>query len=665
MFALRRAYNVLGGEISFHFRRVCLCAGAAVLFIMSAAALTPVFAHDSKPAVAPPSKWVVPVRSDGKFNLDPADPSTSLRWVLVERQINAKNDEQFFHWVRQVETPDGVQKGSHIAIEYNAGYEVLTMHWVKIWRGTNALNCLDPSRIQTSQRGASADDFLFSAEKSATLLLDDVRPGDIIDYAYSIDGSNPALDGMFTERVPVQFEEPVEHFLTRLLWPPPRKFYVQNHGTEIYPTTAYRSNIVEFTWDATKVPGLRVQHPTPIWYNPYPWVQLSEFQTWSDVNKWALRLFATNNALSPELARKIDEWKELPGQEDRALAALQFVQDQIRDTSLEGGISGYPPVTPSAVFARRSGDCKDKTWLLVTMLRALNIDAYPVLVNTRARQTVADLHPSPVVFNHAIVEATVNNQYYFLDSTATYERGPLAARSWPNYGYGLLIQPGVTALREIPPCPVLPKTTVTAYFRVGGLNEESDVRIVTVAEGTDAEALREHFSITPPDEIEREFFHAQAKYYTEIRSTAPLQFNDDPQNNRVQITEFYSIPRMWSRLPEEQYFHCHFYSVNVDDAMRKPDVSGRTMPLGIDYPVHQVSRVEASWATGWPVQPDNHTIENPAFSFCRTENFIGTNLVIEHEYRSLSDVVAPEAVPTYLRQLDAAIDFLGCTVVSY
>jgi transglutaminase-like putative cysteine protease len=637
----------------------------AAFFIMSAAALTPVFAHDSKPAVAPPSKWVVPVRTDGKFNLDPSDPSTSLRWVLVERQINAKNDEQFFHWVRQVLTPDGVQKASHIAIEYDPSYESLTMHWVKIWRGTNALNCLDPSRILTSQRGLATDDFLFSAERPATLLLDDVRPGDIIDYAYSIEGSNPALDGMFTYRVPLQFEEPVDHLVTRLLWPPPRKFYVQNHGTDIYPTTAYRSNMVEFTWDATKVPGLRLQPPTPIWYNPYPWVQLSEYQKWSDVNKWALRLFTTSNPLSPELARKIDDWKLLPGQEDRALAALQFVQEQIRHTGPDSGATVYEPATPSTIFARRFGDCKDKTWLLVTLLRSLDIDAYPVLVNTRARQTVADLHPSPVVFDHAIVQATINNQYYFLDSTAAYERGPLAVRSWPNYGYGLLIRPGVTALREIPPCPVLPKTTVTAYFRVGGLNEESDVRIVTVAEGADAEALREHFSTTPPDEIEREFYHAQARYYSEISSTAPLQFTDDEQNNRIQITEFYSIARMWSRLPEEAYYHCHFYSVNVDDAMRKPDVSGRTMPLGIDYPVHQVSRVEASWATGWPVQPDNHTIENPAFSFYRTENFIGTNLVIEHEYRSLSDVVAPEAVPTYLRQLDAAIDFLGCTVVSY
>jgi transglutaminase-like putative cysteine protease len=637
----------------------------AVLLIVSGTVPTPVYAQDARPAVAPPSKWVIPVRFDGKVNLDSPDPSINLRWVLIDRQINAKNDEQFFHWARQVLTADGVRRASRIVIAYDPSYESVTMHWVKIWRGTNTLNGLAPSMIQTNQSGFDTADFLFSAPKPVTLPLDDVRPGDVIDYAYSIDGSNPALDGMFTDRVPLQFEEPVEHLVTRLLWPPPRKFYVQNHGTDISPTTALRSNMVEYTWDATKVPGLSLQPPTPVWYNPYPWVQLSEFQRWADVNKWALQLFATSNKFAPELARKIDEWKELPGPEDRAVAALQFVQEEIRSVGVESKAAIYEPVTPSSIFARRFGDCKDKTWLLVTILRALNIDAYPVLVNSRARQTVVDLHPSPAVFDHAIVRATVNNQYYFVDSTGTYERGPLAIRSWPGYGYGLLIGPGITGLTEIPPCTVLPKTTVSEYFNVGGYDQETGVTIVTVAEGTDATALRERFAETPPERIEREYRKIQDDNYPDIRTAAPLRFDDDEQNNRFQITESYSIPKFWRRRPEDYYYHCHFYSFNVDDAMHKPEDTVRTMPLSVEYPVHQVFHVEANWMIGWPVHPDTQSIQNPAFSFNRTENIVGTNLVVEHEYRSLSDVVMPDAYPTYLRQLDAATEFLGCAIVSY
>jgi transglutaminase-like putative cysteine protease len=663
MFVQGRACKV-GQESFFRFPRARARAYLAVLLI-SAAGATQALAQNSKPSIAPPSQWIVPVRSDGRFNLDPADPSIDSRWVLIDRQINAKNDEQFFHWVRQVLTPDGVQKSSQIAIEYDPSYESLTMHWVKIWRGTNALNRLDVSRFQPPQREVGTVDDLLSVEKRVVLLLDDVRPGDIIDYAYSLDGSNPALMGTFAERVPVQFRDPVEHLVTRLLWAPPRKFYVQNHGTDIYPATAYKSNIVEYIWDATKVPGLRLQSQTPIWYNPYPWVQLSEYQSWSEVNKWALKLFATSNTFAPELTRKINEWKEFPEPEERVLAALQFVQEQIRDTALESAVPAYESATPSAVFARGFGDCKEKTSLLVAALRAMDIEAYPVLVNGHARRTIADLHPSPIVFDHSIVQTTVNNRNYYLDPTATYERGSLAVRSWPNYGYGLLTRSGVTALTEIPACPVLPKTTVSEYINVGGYEQETGMTIVTVAEGIDATALRQHFAVTPTVQIEREYLAAQEDNYPDIHGTVPLKFTDDEQNNRVEITESYSIPKFWKRRAEDPYYHCHFFSFNVDDAMHKPEDSVRTMPLGIDYPVHQLFHVEANWMIGWPVRPDNQSIQNPAFEFNRTMNIVGTNLVVDHEYRSLSDVVMPEAYSTYLRQLDAAMQYLGCAIVSY
>jgi hypothetical protein len=658
----RRAYSV-AGERWIDFQKAALCVFAALLF---PALFGPsAFAQTGKPAVAPPSKWVVPVAINNQFNLDTPDPSVGLRWVLVEKQINAGSDERFFRWVGQILTPAGVIKGSHIAMPYDPTYESLTMHWVRIRRGTNILNQLDSSRIQTAQPGPGGPDFLFTSEKLATLLLDGVRPGDLIDYAYSIDGSNPALNGMFTDRVPVQYPDPVEHLFTRLLWPSARKLYVQNHDTQIYPATASRSNMVEFTWDAAKVPGVRLEPPIPIWYNPYPWVQLSEYQKWSEVNEWALKMFATNNAPSPEFARQIDEWNQLPSQEERARAALNFMQEHVGNVGPENPAPAYLPATPSMIFGRRFGDSKDKSWLLVTMLRALGIDAFPVLVNTQARQTIAQLHPSPVIFDHVIVEATVDNLSYYLDSTATFEKGPLPVRSWPDYGFGLPVRPGTTALTVIPPCPVQPKTTVSEYFDIGGFEMETGVNIVTAAEGADADALRERFATTPFEQIEREYLAVQAEYYPEIHATAPLQFSDDEQNNRFQVTGSYSIPRFWKRRADDSYFHCNFYSFNVDEAIHKPEDSTRAMPLGINHPVHQVFHAQASWLVGWPVRPDTQNIQNPAFSFGRSMNIVGTNLLMDFEYRSTSDWVAPEALPTYIEQVDAARKFLDCSVVSY
>jgi transglutaminase-like putative cysteine protease len=148
----------------------------------------------------------------------------------------------------------------------------------------------------------------------------------------------------------------------------------------------------------------------------------------ADINQLDLVLFTNNAPPSPELKAKIDQWKRLPSPEDRVLAALRFVQDEVRYLGIESGISGFMPAAPNTVFARRFGDCKDKTLLLDTLLTALGVEAHPTLVNTKLRRTIQQLRPAPV-FDHAISQVVAGGRTYWLDATANYERGPLAGRS--------------------------------------------------------------------------------------------------------------------------------------------------------------------------------------------------------------------------------------------
>jgi transglutaminase-like putative cysteine protease len=627
--------------------------------------ILPCRGQEAKPEVAPPANWVVPIVFNPRAKLEAVDPSQETRWILKDRQINALNNEIFDHQVRQVLTPSGVNTGSHISIDYDPSYQLLTFHWVRIWRGTNALNRLDPEKIQISQHGLDTDELLFSAEKSALLLLEDIRAGDIIDYAYSVEGGNPVLAGAFSTQIETQARHPIDRLSTRLLWPAARRLYVRNHGTDVKYAATRKGDLIEFTWNLAKVPGLRDEPPLPIWYEAFSWVQLSEFQKWSEVDQLALVLFTnTAPALSPELMVKVNEWKRLPAPEDRVLAALRFVQDEIRYLSIESGASGYKPASPSTVFARRFGDCKDKSHLLATLLRAMGIDAHPTFVNTRLRQTVLDLLPSATDFDHVITQVNLNGQTYWLDATANYERGPLTARSWPNYGYGLVVRPGATALTAIAPCPVLPRTTVSQYIQLGKLDQASQLKVVTVAEGPDAEQFRERYTTTARDEIERWNLNYYAKFYPDIAQTAPLIYSDNEQQNRIEVDEFYSVQKIWSHLPDETWFHCHVYPANVELAMQPPTISLRTMPLGVRYPEHQIFHAEILAPALAFIQPDNQTIQNPAFYFHRVVTIAQGKLYLDYEYQSLADVVFPNAVPGYVGQLDSAANLMGYTISS-
>ena len=655
------AQKVWAGKALRFRRSVFWLAGWAILIAVDSVQCR---GQDAKPDVAPPSTWVAPIPFNPRAKLVDVDPSVEMRWIFKDRQINAQNNETFHHEVRQVLTVSGMDNGSHVSVDYDPSYQLLTFHWVRIWRGTNSLDRLDPNKIQVSQHGLDVDELLFSADKSALLLLDDVRIGDIIDYAYTVQGGNPVLTGRFTDSVEVQSSQPIERMTTRLLWPAARRLYVQNHGTDIKYQAARKGDQIEFTWNVTKVPGWRDEPPLPIWYQPLPWVQLSEFQKWSDVNQLVSTLFTNTAPLSPELTRRINEWKRVPGREERTLAALRFVQEEIRYLGIETGASGYMPADPATVFERRFGDCKDKTLLLVTILRALGIEAYPTLVNTRLRQTVFELHPSATVFDHAITQVNVDGQIYWLDATANYERGPLAARSWPSYGWGLVVRPGTKALTPIAPCPVLPKTTETQYISLGPVDQDSELKVVTVAEGQDAERLRAEYAKTARDEIERWNLNYYARFYPDIAQTSPLVYADNEQQNRIEVDEFYSIRKIWSRPPDQTYFHCRIYPENIVGAVQPPTISLRTMPLGVAYPKHQIFRAEIIVPLINVIKPDDQTIENPAFYFHRGVSIGNGKLYLEYEYRSLSDVVLPEAVPAYVQQLDAVSELMGYIIPS-
>ena len=290
--------------------------------------------------------------------------------------------------------------------------------------------------------------------------------------------------------------------------------------------------------------------------------------------------------------------------------------------------------------------------------------SHVALVNTRLQQTLAQMHPSPAVFDHAIAEVNLDGQIFWLDATANYQRGPLALRSWPNYGWALVIHPGTTDLTQIAPSASLPRTTVNEYLTLGNLNQESQMKIVTIAEGRDAETLRQQFATTARDAIERAHLNYYAKLYPDISQTSEIVYSDDEQQNKVEVDETYSVRNMWAHLPNEAFFHAHIYSANVASAMRQPAMSVRTMPLGVAYPQHQIFRAEVVMPSLSSIWPDDQTIENPAFYFHRNVSVTNGKLLLLYEYRSLANAVQPDAVPNYIHQLNTASDLTGYIISS-
>jgi transglutaminase-like putative cysteine protease len=635
--------------------------GCVFFFAITARATVPDF---SAPNIAPPDSWVKPQFYDQQASANPADSSADDYVLLKEKQINALQNETFFHTDRQILNVDGVQNDSTLTINFNPDYESVTLHWVRIWRDGRPLDRLDTNKLDVVQQEKDLDEFMLNGEKSVVLVLDDVRVGDIIDYAYSIKGSNPVMSGHFSCAVPVEEQEPAGRLFTRLIWPRQKALYSKAHGCSVQPATVVTKNTVEFTWDFNQTPAIKLEDSLPAWFDPEQWVQLSDFKTWSEVNQWALKLFQVAPPFSPELSQKIAEWRQLSDQEEEILAALRFVQDDVRYFGIEIGPGTLKPRDPSLVFSRRFGDCKDKSLLLVTILRALGVQADPVLVNATLDRAIGDWQPDPAAFDHCITEVQCNGQVYWLDPTISYQRGPLAAHYVPPYGLGLVVAPWTTDLAAIPQTTGLPRTTTSEYFQIGRANESSSLKVVTVAEGRDADAMRTLFATAKLGDIEKDFTLNYASYYSGVKMSSPIVTEDDEQQNTFQITQFYSIDKMWTQSSTSSgpKYECDFYPVTMKPFLDGPDDTERTLPLAIGFPEHQILRTEVTFPENYSASAGEKTISDPAFTFTKKRECGGNRLYMEYEYQSADDSVSPDRIGEYLKNLDESSKMLGNAV---
>jgi hypothetical protein len=90
-------------------------------------------AETSTVQFAPPGSWVKPQFFNQQPSTNLLDSGADQHFLLLERQINAPENETFVHYIRQILTTAGVQKGATLTIDFNPGYQTLTLHWARIW----------------------------------------------------------------------------------------------------------------------------------------------------------------------------------------------------------------------------------------------------------------------------------------------------------------------------------------------------------------------------------------------------------------------------------------------------------------------------------------------------------------------------------------------------
>jgi transglutaminase-like putative cysteine protease len=426
-----------------------------------------------------------------------------------------------------------------------------------------------------------------------------------------------------------------------------RTLQVRSLNTDAVPAVRTLAGETEYVWSLSDVPALVFEDDTPAWFNPVPRIQMSEFGSWEEVVAWALPLYGVEGPLSPALAKQIEAWRSLEDPERRLVEAVRFVQDEVRYLGIELGPYSHLPTGPSTVFERRFGDCKDKALLLVTVLGALGIEAYPALVNTDARQALEGWQPSPYAFDHVIVMVVLGDRALWIDATINLQRGGLPQFYNPPYARALVIRPGSRELAIIPPATSdAPTIDATTVYCVDPTTGSATLDVVTTYRGSDADEMRFELSRHSRAEVGRSFLNFYSLLDPDIEPEGLPRIDDDPMTNTVVITERYFIPRFWRNGARR------IVADRIEEELDTPRISRRTMPLAVSFPVHVAQRIEVRLGRDPGVDEDTSTTSDGVTQFSYKCTVDGSALVLEYTLRTLRDNVPPTQVATHLASLE-------------
>ena len=80
------------------------------------------------------------------------------------------------------------------------------------------IDALDAGEIRVIQKEDDSDNRIYDGERTALVFVKDVRPGDVIDYSWSIAGANPLLGDRYTDTYRLSSSVPSRRVRHRLLW---------------------------------------------------------------------------------------------------------------------------------------------------------------------------------------------------------------------------------------------------------------------------------------------------------------------------------------------------------------------------------------------------------------------------------------------------------------
>jgi hypothetical protein len=539
-------------------------------------------------------------------------------FLLSDHQLNW-DAEVKLSWKRVVaEVTDraGLEELATIQIDFDPSHEGVSLTRLLIHRDGQVIDLKASVQPQVYRRETRLEEGIIDGTLTAVVQVPGLRVGDVLDQATMLE-TRPMVGG--AERSGgswLEWSTPVVLSRTLLTWPADRPLELGPHarpGDGFCPTDL-GNGLTRHEWR-------RENHIPPIEEEGVPsgvfedaLLRFSDSRDWTPLVAALLPHYAADYPLPPDWQARVDQIaRDHPTPEARAYAALRLVQDEIRYVSLSVGAGGYFARLPEEVVATGFGDCKDKSLLLRVLLDRLGVTAAVALTDLDEGYRLPEELPTPFVFDHMILRATLDGRTVWMDPTGSHQGGGLGTATQPDYGYALPIAVGPASLErmEVTADGTWAQEVHEDYrFTFMGVFLTVTTRNQTGA----ADRVRARWASTPASQIGREYLDFYLDRYPGLTEAKPPIMTDDRAANRVVIEERYFLP--FTALDENGLREDFVFAVpGLMGGYPAPEARPRRLPMVVGGPWSLVHRVTVQNAPIDFTPPEDLSISNLAFDF--------------------------------------------------
>ena len=361
-----------------------------------------------------------------------------------------------------------------------------------------------------------------------------------------------------------------------------------------------------------------------------------------DLYKWNAGFTKELNTSQDEGLKKIVDslTAGLHTETETAKQVYRWVQQHIKYVAFEDGLEGFRPRQAAAVCNKRYGDCKDMSSIITQMLRIAGIKAYYTWIGTRNLPYDYSEIPLPIVDNHMISVANINNEWIFLDGTDPHARYGLPPASIQNKEALVAINEKEFKVLRVPVTPAEKNMIIDSTF------------ISFTGEG-----IKGYENVTYTGYFGEDVYNTLlyrdekgARDYVKTRTgKASNKFilgdykinKPDPDENIANITADFEIPGYGKKVGNEYYINLNLEKLFENRVL---DTAIRKVPIEEEYKffIRQYHILEIPVGYRVTYQPKDFSFDNDLVGLKISYEIRNGKIIAAQEYQNKRLLIYPE-----------------------